>query len=156
MAQHLKLELTKAQEAYKKGDADVKKLLIDLYGKEHFLTDIKDRVIDYESACREIGIEPLTEKDFGILPKEDRKRYYNRHQLTIVVRALVGDWKPDWDNSNEYKYYMYFYKEKSGFASHTDCYCDLSFVGSDLLFPNSDLANYAGKIMRQQYIDYLF
>lgn len=153
---NLKLTLEKAQEAYAAGNADRKKLLIDLYGKEHFLTNVKDRVTDYESACLEIGIKPLTEEDFGILPKEDRKRYFNRHILTIAIRALVGDWKPDWSNSNEYKYYNYFYVDNGTFSSGVSLYFTYAYVGSDFVFPSKDLAEHVRTTFKQNYIDYLF
>ncbi len=125
--------------------------------KEHLLTDVKDRVVDYESACKEINFKPLSIEDFEILPEEDRNRYYARHQLTVGIRALVGDYKPDLDNSSEYKYYNYVYREDDGFASGvglSDYFS--SHLGSDLYFPNSEVAKYAYKIFKQQYIDYSF
>lgn len=153
---HLKLELQKAIEAYQKGDSKTKNLLIDLYGKEYFLTDIKDRIIDYESACKELNFEPLSIYDFEMLPEEDRNRYYARHQLTIGIRASNQGWSPNWDDSNEYKYYNYFYKNKGGFGCRVSyCYSD-SGLGSDLHFKNSDLAEHANKVFKQQYIDFLF
>jgi len=151
---HLKLDLSKAQEAYKNGDKSIKDFLINAYGKEHFLLDIKDRVTDYESACRELGIEPLTEADFGILPKEDRKVYFNRHQLTIGIRALNEGWKPDFHNHTEYKYYNYVYSDgKSGFSFSVRVrhfYC-----GSDFFLKSNELAKYAQSIFKQQYLNYL-
>ena len=154
--EHLKLELSKAVETYKKGDGKIKALLIDLYGKEYFLLDVKDRVIDYESACKETSFKPLTIEDFEMLPEEDRNRYYARHQLTVGIRALVGDYKPDWDNSSEYKYYNYMYKEDGGFVSGVRSYAYLSYLGSDFYFPNREIAEHAYKTFKKQYITYLF
>lgn len=154
---HLKLELSKAQEAYKTGDADRKKLLIDLYGKEHFLTNIKDRIVDYESACAELGIKPLTEEDFGILPKEDRKKYFNRHILTIGIRALNEGWKPDFHNHSEYKWYNYPYTDgKNGFSFDCISIYYACCAGSDLYLKSQDLALHAQKTFKQQYLDYSF
>lgn len=152
---HLKLDLTKAQEAYKNGDQSIKDFLINAYGKENFLLDIKDRVTDYESACAELGIKPLTESDFGILPKEDRFRAFNRHILTIGIRALNEGWKPNFHDSNEYKYYTYIYSSNGGFSFVVSCGICIGAVGSDLYLKNRELAQHAQTIFKQQYLDYL-
>lgn len=151
---HLKLSLDKALEAYTKGDKARKQFLIDLYGKEHFLTDIKERVTDYPSACKELNVLQLTIDHFAFMGK-DAKRYFNRHQLTIIIRALNEGWEPDFTNY-EYKYYNYNYWNTSinGFSSGVfSCYDDSS-VGSDLLLKSRELAEYAYKIAKQQYLSY--
>lgn len=154
---HLKLSREKALEAYTSGDAERKQFLIDLYGKENFLVDVKDRVTDYESACEELGISPLSIGDFSCLPEEDRDRAFNRHQLTIGIRALVEGWKPDFKNHDEYKYYNYFYFDSSGkISSGVDYfYYRYSFVGFDLCIKTRKKAEIIEKIFRQEYIDYL-
>jgi len=154
---HLKLDLSKAQEAYKKGDQSIKDFLINAYGKEHFLLDVKERVKDYESACKELGIKPLTEADFGILPKEDRKKYFNRHILTIGIRALNEGWKPDFHNHSEWKWYNYPYSDgNNGFSFDCDYDCYGCIAGSDLYLKSKELALYAQKVFKQQYLDYSF
>jgi len=154
---HLKLDLTKAQEAYKKGDQSIKDFLINAYGKENFLLYIKDRVTDYESACAELGIKPLTESDFGILPKEDRFRAFNRHQVVIGVRALNEGWKANM-RDGEWKYYNVPYAEGalgfSFFVHDRRSYC--SFCGADLLYKNRELCEYGQMIFKQQYINFSF
>lgn len=152
---NLKLSLEKALEAYSKGDNARKQFLIDMYGKEHFLTDIKDRVTDYASACKELNILQLTIDHFACLGS-DAKRYFNRHQLTIITRALNEGWEPDFSNLSEYKYYNYPYQDKNGFSSFVYCdYYDAS-VSSDLMFKSNELAAYAWKIAKTQYIAYHF
>lgn len=157
MSKTLKLQKEKAIEAYKNGNEEMKRFLINCYGKEHFLTDIKDRVTDYESACKELGIEPLTEADFGILPEKDQKRYFNRHQITIVVRALNEGWEPDFHNHSEYKYYNYPYADgKGGFSFGVRYQAYIAYAASDLYYKSHELAEYGQKIMKQQYLDYSF
>lgn len=153
---HLKLSLEKALEAYTKGDKARKQFLIDLYGKEYFLTDVKERVIDYPSACKELNILQLTEDHFAFMGN-DAKRYFNRHQLTIIIRALNEGWEPDFTNS-EYKYYNYPYwnTSTSGFSSGVVGCCGAASVGSDLMFKSRELAEYAYKIATKQYIAYHF
>lgn len=153
---HLELSLEKALEAYTKGDKARKQFLIDLYGKEHFLTDVKQRVIDYPSACKELNILQLTIDHFAFMGN-DAKRYFNRHQLTIIIRALNEGWEPDFTDT-EYKYYNYPYWKSSinGFSSRVTSYFYDAVVGSDLMFKNRELAEYAYKIATKQYIAYHF
>jgi len=153
---HLKLSLEKALEAYTKGDSARKQFLIDLYGKDHFLTDVKERVIDYPSACKELNILQLTVDHFACMGL-DAKRYFNRYQLTIIIRALNEGWEPDFTNE-EYKYYNwpYWNKQENGFSSGVRCSYDCTGVGSDLMFKNRSLAEHAWKIAKQQYIAYSF
>lgn len=153
--QYLKLETKKAQEAYKKGNAKQKKLLIDLYGEEAFLLDVKDRVLDYKSACKELGLTPLTLEHFDFLPEEDQERTFARHQVVIGVRALVGDWRPDFRNGT-WKYYTYGVEDSNGLRLDGDDCSYYSFTGSDLLFPNAELRDHAQNIFKSQYLKFLF
>lgn len=150
---HLKLSLEKAVEAYTNGDKARKQFLIDLYGKEHFLTDIKDRVIDYPSACKELNIQQLTVDHFAFMGR-DAKRYFNRHQLTIIIRALNEGWEPDFTDT-QYKYYNYLYWDTSinGFSSSVYVYY-FTEVGSDLMLKSRELAEHAYKIAKTQYLAY--
>lgn len=151
---HLKLSLEKALEAYTKGDKARKQFLIDLYGKEYFLTDIKDRVIDYPSACKELNIQQLTVDHFAFMGN-DAKRYFNRHQLTIIIRALNEGWEPDFTDST-YKWYNYPYQQSNGFSSCVLCITYVTSVGSDLMLKSKELTEYAWKIAKTQYIAYHF
>lgn len=154
--EYLKLSLEKAIETFKNSTESHKKLLINLYGKEHFLTDIKDRVTDYASACVELGISPLTIHSFTFLQEEDQEQAFARHQISIVAKALREGWKPDFTDSN-YKYYVYTYLDtsKNGFSSAVSYCYRICYVGSDLLYTTRELAEYALKIMEKQYLTYL-
>ena len=152
---HLKTNKDKALEAYKNADAKGKQMLIDLYGRENFLVDIKDRVIDYKSACTETGLTPLTLSHFDFLPKEDRERSFARHQVVIGVRALVGDWKPNFKDGKT-KYYNYGYENASGLVLVSDWTSNFCCDGSDLLFPTRDLCDHARTIFHKQYLKFIF
>lgn len=155
--QILELTLEKALEAYKKGTKQQKQWLVDMYGAEHFLTDIKDRVKDYKTACEVLNIEPLIRENFNFLPEEDQERAWNRHQLTIGTRALRRDWKPNFKDGS-YNYYNYFYwnNSENGFSSSVNSYFSHALVGSDLMFPTRELADHARVIFEKQYIAYHF
>lgn len=153
---HLKIKATKALEAYKQASNTNKQFLATLLGEEHFITDIKQRVTDYSSACKVLNRKECTLDHFAFLGTSQAKRQFARHKIATVIEAINQGWTPDWDNDNQYKYYNYFYNKKNGFSSVVGAYvlgCD---VGSDLLLENREKAEYVAKICKEDFIIYLF
>lgn len=83
-------------------------------------------------------------------------------KLTIVSRAmnkLANDgkeWKPDWSDSSEYKYYPWLkYKAGSGFSDY-DYVCDRTYtdVGSRLCFKTRAMAEHSAKHFKQLYNEF--
>lgn len=146
----LKVEKENAIKAWKEGNAETKKALENLYGKEVFNMKITDRVKTFEDAY-EIAGRPQ-KPDFNVFFVADRSFYENMWKMSIITMVLNEGWEPDWDNDNESKYYPYFYMSPSGFAFF-DTTCDYSFAlagcGSRLRFRTSELARYAG----EQFLD---
>jgi len=145
-----KVTIENLKKAYIESCSDVKKVLENLYGKEVFESG---EIKTFEDACKALGIDNYKE-----LP-DDEKSVNAYRKLIIIIRALNEGWQPDWENSNEYKYYPWF-KMKSGFGfsvtyfvySRTVTYAG---VGSRLCFKTSELAEYAGKQFENIYKDYL-
>ena len=82
-----------------------------------------------------------------------KERYYE--DLILVAKALNGNWKPDWNDINEYKWFPYF-QFSSGFRfsysdAHYFCGHAATGVGSRLCFKNKQIAEYAGKTFIEQY-----
>lgn len=152
---HLKLELTKAIDAYKKGSEADKKFLVNLYGSEPFLT-IKDQLKGYSSACNILNRKELTVDHFAFLGDQQAKKQFARHRIQTCIEAINEGWEPDFDNSNQYKYYIWMYGKKNGFSSIVGTYYVSSHVGSDLHLETREKAQLIEKICRQDYIDYLF
>lgn len=150
---YLKLTLDKAQETYKNGNAEVKKLLTDLYGDEHFLADIKDRVNSYESACKITGRDVLDLDDFDMYGDE-AKRMFARYKITTGIKAINEGWIPDFDNTNQAKYYIYMYGKKNGFSSYVISY-DIASVGSDMHIACRDKAEVIERVFKEDYKTYL-
>jgi hypothetical protein len=78
----------------------------------------------------------------------DEKAY---RLLKLLAKALNQGWTPDWNNSNEYKYFPWFEMGgPSGFRFDGSDYWDAcSGVGSRLCYKTRELSDYAGK----QFID---
>lgn len=153
---NLKLTLDKAQEAYKKANSDQKALLIDLYGYEHFLTSVKDRLKGYESACIILGKIPLTIESFNFLGSVQAKKQYARHKIVTGFEAINEGWVPDYDNTNQAKYEIWVEGKKYGFSSSVNYYCFFTSVGSDMIAETRENAELIEKLFKQDLIDYLF
>ena len=133
--------------------------------EEREYKDITNRVKSYADACKVLGIEPMDEdsmKAQGFRPDEIARR-----QLETITEALNEGWKPNWADTDEYKFYPWFYIEvsevqtegafRSSYAglSYADTYyaasCAYSSIGSRLCFHDSDTARYAGRTFTDLY-----
>jgi hypothetical protein len=91
---------------------------------------IGGKVKSYEDACNSLSI------DSTIL----RTKY---EQLCIVIEGLNDGWKPDLNDTVQYKYYNYFKMEGGEFVFYgTSYYCSNLSVPSALYFKNEELAIY--------------
>lgn len=126
--------------------------VFDYFYKEEEYEEVTDRVKSYEDACKVLGVEPINEQNAkaqGFRPDEIARR-----KLETITAALNEGWLPDWNNTDEYKYYPYFYiqenakcKGSAGLSYASTSYAATiasASVGSRLCFYASRLAKYAG------------
>ena len=111
--------------------------------------NIMERVKTFEDACNVLGISPTFSHPYP-------ERIKARLKLEIIFLALNEGWKPDWSNSNEYKYYPYFEMSPFGFdgAAYGRWYT-YSFAGSRLCGKTDTIAQYAGRQFEDLYKIYL-
>ncbi len=152
-----KVELTaqEAKELYGAGNDKTKEMLIAKFGKEVFDSSVMDRVKTFEDACKELGI--LSILPAPILEENGLAVGLNAFwKLQVICRALNEGWEPDWNKTNQYKYYPWFEWTGSGF-SYGGCGNDYTctFVGSRLCFKSRELAEYAGKQFEKEYNEFL-
>lgn len=92
--------------AYKVADDNTKVVLAALFGedtvKPERSKDVRDRIKSYEDACEELGMPVVT--DWGDM-KIDEIAYA---KLKTIVWALNEGWVPDWEDSDQYKYWVWF------------------------------------------------
>ena len=137
------------KKAHNDGCDDTKKVLENLYGKEVFKSE---EIESFEDACSALGI-----KASDILSKHDTKDEEAYKKLKIIIKALNDNWEPDWDDSNQKKWYPWFKMVRSGFrfvysrwaVTLTDT------AGSRLCFKSEKLADYAGKKFEGIYKEFL-
>ena len=145
--------------AFRNAGKEGKQVLSDLFGKQVALYDnITDRVKSFEDACQVLGISTNVPEVKG-LPRKHQKAIIANYKLIIIAEALNEGWKPNWQDSDEYKYYPWFdmsnpagvgYSNTNSAASST-----LAPVGSRLCLKNRELAIYFGQTFTDLFNDSL-
>ena len=138
--------------------------------EEREYEDITYRVKSYADACKVLGIEPMDEdsmKAQGFRPDE-----IARSQLETITEALNEGWKPNWADTDECKFYPWFYIEVSevqtegtygadaglSYAYTTTCRAatyTCAYFGSRLCFHDRETARYAGRTFTDLYAQIL-
>ena len=91
-----------------------------------------------------------TEKEVDKMFKNVPEHLKYQYLAELLCKSLNEGWEPDWDDSNEYKYYPWFKMGSSGFRCNDyDYWNTIATVGSRLCFKSSELAKYA----RTQFTD---
>lgn len=145
--------------AFRNAGKEGKQVLSDLFGKQVALYDnITDRVKSFEDACQVLGISTNVPEVKG-LPRKHQKAIIANYKLIVIAEALNEGWKPNWQDSDEYKYYPWFDMSNpagvggsrtDGTASHTN-----ANVGSRLCLKNRELAIYFGQTFTDLFNDSL-
>ena len=147
------------------GEDDV--TVFDFTTEEQEYTDIIERVKSYADACDVLSVPQLDEK--AMLSAGFRPDEIARRKLETITAALNEGWKPDWNDTNECKYYPWFYitpgkgKDPDGNASN-GASAGLSYavtngaasaanarIGSRLCFHDRRTALYAGNTFTDLY-----
>lgn len=152
----LQIDEKNARALYKGASKEFKATLEDTFGKEFFSGKIIDRIKSFEDACAELELDP--EEILAGFRETASKDEIAYRKLKIIAKALNEGWKPDWSNSNEYKYFPWldYSRSASGFVySDTYCTCTDTSVGSRLCFKSKELALYIGEQFIDLYNEYL-
>lgn len=145
--------------AFRNAGKEGKQVLSDLFGKQVALYDnITDRVKSFEDACQVLGISTNVPEVKG-LPRKHQKAIIANYKLIVIAEALNEGWKPNWQDSDEYKYYPWFdmsnpagvgYSNTNSTASYT-----FAYIGSRLCLKNRELAIYFGQTFTDLFNDSL-
>lgn len=173
--ENIVLNKQNVEAAYKVADDNTKAVLTALFGESVVKPvrpeDVKERVKSYEDACEELGIPVVT--DWGDM-KIDEIAYA---KLKTIVWALNEGWVPDWEDSDQYKYWVWFnmsdlnqwysrvvarsciYSYTYGgvafaYCNNTSTYTN-SVYGSRLALKSRDLAIYCGNTFASLWAEYL-
>lgn len=145
--------------AFRNAGKEGKQVLSDLFGKQVALYDnITDRVKSFEDACQVLGISTNVPEVKG-LPRKHQKAIIANYKLIVIAEALNEGWKPNWQDSDEYKYYPWFdMSNPAGVGcsrTHNTASYTAAFVGSRLCLKNRELAIYFGQTFTDLFNDSL-
>ena len=145
--------------AFRNAGKEGKQVLSDLFGKQVALYDnITDRVKSFEDACQVLGISTNVPEVKG-LPRKHQKAIIANYKLIVIAEALNEGWKPNWQDSDEYKYYPWFDMSNPAGVGCSYTYSAASYTyasfGSRLCLKNRELAIYFGQTFTDLFNDSL-
>jgi hypothetical protein len=167
---NLKMEESTARSMYKTATAEVKSWLEENFSKEFFSVKITDRIKTFEDVMKEALLwftavqnnqvnakTKIQKMIYDILLNHVRGgRVTADDRVRLLIFVLNEGWEPNFRNSNESKYYLWFERKASGWAVGVGvCGYDFSFVGAGFHFRSRELALYGGNNFLPLFVDYL-
>ncbi|CAA0192838.1 hypothetical protein [Tenacibaculum maritimum] len=149
MNEAITIQKEAALKAHKNANSKGKTLLENLLGKKLFLKEVTDRIKKVADVLEDNNItQEQIDKMFANTPEHFKCQFI----AELLCKSLNEGWTPNWDNSNEHKYYPWFKMGSSGFRFVVcDYWTTDSFVGSRLCFKSRKLAKYAGEQFEDLY-----
>jgi hypothetical protein len=142
----LELDQSTARKLFPDVPGWFQKVLTETFGEKAFKKkDFRD-IKTFEDACEELGIDPD-----DVYHSDDTVDENSYKKLKVIVKAINQGWNPDWDNTDQKKWWSWF-RLSSGFGfdgSGYDYGCTDTLVGSRLCFETKEKSDYAA----QQFID---
>lgn len=133
------IELTEDEidEMFGASDTNQTQVLSKFFVKER--KGIMGRVTSYKTACEVLGIS-----------NEEKRTPFER--LCIIIKALNEGWRPNFNNSSEYKYWNYFIMRDGVFSVFGVYYNAINMrLPSALYLKSRELAEYAVEIALEDY-----
>ena len=114
---------------------------------------IFDKIRSYSDVCKELKIKELLLSDFSFLPVDQQLKTLNFHKLKNIEKLFNENWKVNWADSNQTKWYPWFRYKKSlaglGFID-SGCNYDYSY-GAVAFFKDEKTSNFIGKTFIDVY-----
>ena len=118
--------------------------------KDHLKEDLFS-IKTYSEVCKNLGIKELTEKDFKQF--DNSRQMLAFHKIKNIEKLFNGDWKPDFSDSSQYKYYPYSEKISGGWRFVVSNYYYYGFCGSCGLFKDKKTSDFVGSTFLDIYLD---
>lgn len=121
---------------------------ININGKDYTveeLTTILDNAKKENPMLEVFKYHNLTEQQFEEMYKNVPSHVKAYAKEVLVVEFYNKGWKPDWNNSNERKWYPWFYLDGEFRLIGVDYFGSNSFCSTRLCFKNESDAKDAGK-----------
>lgn len=117
--------------------------------------DLFDQIRDYSDICFKLGEKELTIDNFNFIQDENiRLRTFRFYQIKNIEKVFNGDWVPNWNDTNEYKYYPWFKICSSGLIGFYDCGYVVRRCGAEVgFFKTKEISDFVGKTFLNIYSD---
>src|ERR1035437_5584293 len=112
--QTLQIDKTNAKKLYPNATAEFKIMFEDTFGKQFFSQKAIDRIKTFKDACEDQGIDPGTAVPYPNPGNDHEEAVNGVAQIFIIAKSLNGDWKANFKNTSQYKYYPWFKDSGSG------------------------------------------
>lgn len=111
-----------------------------------------DKIKSYSDVCKELDEPELTIKDFGFLPKDQRKKQLNYHKIQNIEKLFNFGWKINWRNQSQEKYYPYFTIGSGGGLVFLGSNCrNGSSHGAVAFYKDRETSDFVGKLFIDIY-----
>ncbi|HLN56103.1 MAG TPA: hypothetical protein VK207_08925 [Bacteroidales bacterium] len=148
------MELTKekAKVIYPHVPESFKKELEEAFGKKFFeKKDWKD-IKTFEDACKALDVDPD-----AVCSDSDTRDEAAYKKLKVIIQAINQGWSPDWNNTNQRKWWPWF-TLSSGFGFSVSAYrygYSGASVGSRLCFESESKSDYCARQFLNLYEEFL-
>lgn len=142
----MNIEKQTAKRLYDESPEWFQEQLEEEFGKEFFQKKSFKDIKTFEDACSELEIDPK-----GVFHESDSPDEVAFKKLKVIIRAINQGWKPNWNDSNERKWWPWF-TLSSGFGFSVSGYDNANArttVGSRLCFQDKERSDYVAT----QFID---
>jgi len=102
--------------------------------------------ITYPEVCKRLGEKEITLKDFKQFDEDLSKKLLNTAIINQLVKYFNQGWKPNWKDTDEYKWYPYYtLNNKGGLVFYHSFVYHSRFCGSVGLFKTKEICDFIGK-----------
>lgn len=156
MCKTIEITVDRAKKAYQSGSKETRETLENLLGGEHFKAFRGwQEITSFELACEVEGVDPVKfVKDLE--EKGDTPDEIGYKKLKLIIRVINGGWKPDFNNSNQKKWYPWFNAQNGFSHSYTLCADTYASLGSRLVVESHEKAIHMGTHFLNEYKSFLF
>ena len=154
--QTLQLQMKTARKIFNTASKEIKEILMESFGSGFFTGKLIDRVTCFEDLIGEASEEVQKAFSTSIMGVRTSDEIANAKikLASSVAWDSVGK-KPDWNDSNQYKWWPRFIMAPvfRFLGSRYDCEYSFAGAGSRLSFPEEEMSDFFGKLLIDIYKD---
>lgn len=151
----LQISQKEALKLYPSASKEIKAIFEDTFGKDFFSQSITDRISSWQDVLDTLGIREIDFIPYKSPSTAEEKSINALTKLLKIAEVYNEGWKPNWKNSNEYKYYAYKYFSDGRFAAGVGVYGCTVDDPSGLHFKTRQLAEDAINKFSDFYDEFL-